>query len=94
MAGFVILAEETRWSINNVGWRMIFEPVEGLLAPETQQRRAVADAVRGGLHYLDLTDATEATRRAKRAIASGRQGRGRTFILRDRLADYLALGTS
>lgn len=63
MAGFVILGPDNRWSINNVGWRMIFEPVECLLAPETPEGAAVAHAVRGGLHYLDLTDNTEAARR-------------------------------
>lgn len=62
MAGFVIVDNSTRWSINNVRWRLIFEPVADILAPETPDSRAVADAVRGGLHYLDLTDATNATR--------------------------------
>ena len=64
MAGFVIVDEETRWSINNVGWRLIFEPVERLLSAESSEGRAVAHAVRGGLHYLDLTDASPAMRRA------------------------------
>ena len=64
MAGFVIVDAETRWSINNVGWRLIFEPVERLLSAESSEGRAVAHAVRGGLHYLDLAGASPATRRA------------------------------
>ncbi len=55
MAGFVIVDAETRWPINNVGWRLIFEPAAHLLPPDTAEGRAVAHAVRGGLHYLTIS---------------------------------------
>lgn len=64
MAGFVIVSADDRWSINSVGWRAVFEPVGEHLDSATAAGDAVTHSLRGGLHYLDLTDASDDTKRA------------------------------
>ena len=55
MAGFVVFPDGARWTVSNRAWRAVFERANAHLAPQSDAYQAVSEAVRGGLHYLDLT---------------------------------------
>ena len=61
MAGFVVISPDSKWSINNVGWRAVFEPASQRLTPESSAHAAVTRATRGGIPYLDLSNAGSET---------------------------------
>lgn len=56
MGGFVIVSETRRWAPSNWVWRSVFERVPDSMVPDSDARQLVADALRGGLHWLDLRE--------------------------------------
>lgn len=56
MGGFVVFGEDAVWPVSNVVWRGVFEPVAGRISPGTPAASALASAMHGGIHSLDLSD--------------------------------------
>jgi hypothetical protein len=53
MGGFIIFSEGQAWAVSNAAWRATITPAAELLAPQSEARQNVEQAIKGGIHYLD-----------------------------------------
>jgi hypothetical protein len=75
MGGFVVVREDQAWAVSNAVWRALVNPLAETLPAEGEARGVVDDALRGGIHWLDLRGVAFPTRSEIRdAIGAVRKG--------------------